>query len=161
MNPSAFFRLLTLILLCRLLSLPVAQADIYWCQIEDNKSAMLHAPVEGKECRLIEKTEPVEPPPPPSATNAPRPPAADQGTLDEQRTFPRIWPQEQHKRDEVRKSILENELQLELSQRDLIYSRINGSTSSADVSLNDYLKKRLQNHMLNIKALRQEIARMQ
>lgn len=142
------------------LCLTPTRADLYWCQVDDISSALVQAPLEGKECRLVEKS-----PPPPKSSSKQTPSqssSAPSGEATEKlSSFPRIWPQEQKKRDQVRQSILYRELEVEMNKRDLIYGQLNNANFDGDAKARNYYKRRLNNHMLNIKALRQEIARTQ
>ena len=145
------------------LSLP-GRADLYWCVAADGKASLLQFEPPGAKCRLVakdkekksqaeQKSEANAKATANKARNAPK-------IGDEE--FPIISAKEQSTRDELRGQILAQELQREQSSFNFLRNSLNGPRG-AQMNLEEkqYFQRRMRNHAQNIKALQQELARLE
>ena len=146
-----------LLVFCIQISRP-AKADLYWCDTGPNSSALVQVRLEGAECRLIEKDPQQQPPKTPQNGKSPNTSNASTNPLD----FPSVSPEEQATRDGSREEILKLELSDEIAKLEGIRSRINfNANKDINPQLYEYYNQRIERHTHNIRALRQELARLQ
>lgn len=147
-----------------------ASADLYWCETGPNRSGLFQKQVDGAECRLIEKDDPEQAAAPmlPGGNGAvlqgeeavlERGNRPSDGTLE---GFPRVSEEEQTSRDDTRRTILRSELEGERAEFQHIRSILNSNRSTTfEDPVRDHYMTRLKRHAQNIRALQQELARLQ
>ncbi len=157
---SSNFRLWAFLLLAgAAAAASTARADLYWCSIAPGKNKIGHEKIEGAECRLIDKSP--EPDRPPQSGSSRQPEASEKQEPGPE-GFPVISEGEQGFRDGLRKQILQYELGKEIELLEGYRERVKkNEVRDVDPILKDFYLSRLQRHVQNIKALRQELARLQ
>ena len=153
--------LLSLLAACAAVGV-TAMADLYWCETVGSPATFSHNKVEGAECRLVEKDEPAETKPEEKS------PVEQQATVRKETEraqalegFPAVSEDEQLHRDITRGSILKNELEAEIASFKNFRKIIEDNDQVANSPrVREYYMNRLRRHAQNIKALRQEIARL-
>lgn len=158
----------TCLLLGLVVNLP-SSADLYWCETGKDRSAMVEQEIPGATCRLVQKDKEKTRPnaSAPSIQKAPdEPPRQVQGKLPQKNltssTFPTIGDEEQFQRDKVREHILLEELDREKERLDLMRNQLaSKNTSKLHKDLLEYYRRSMRNHLQNIKALQQELRRLE
>lgn len=124
----------------------VVQADLFWCQDGDS-SSLVTEKIAGQECRLVKKTD--DPP----SKNSKKSTAKTATPAN----FPNVTASEQRERDRTKQQVLEYELQREQQSHSdalKIYETSNNQSERVEYG------HRAKNHALNIKAIKQELARL-
>ena len=149
--------------LSTLILAPVAavRSDLYWCEKDQFTSSLVQEVIEGAECRLIQKDP--EPEEKEAATPAPDRQPTNSESQEAAADFPRVSPEEQANRDATREGLLRYELQAEAELLADMRDTLEQIKDARDVGVNvkEYYLRRYKRHAQNIKALRQELARLQ
>lgn len=119
---------------------------------------MVQIKVPGSICELVESERNKQEETPPPAPATPQTPARTNIAQD---GFPVVTPNEQLTRDQIRASILLEELQQEIDKRDNLRAYLRPQVlKGLEPEARDFYARRLRGHLLNIKAIEQEIERL-
>lgn len=140
-----------------------ASADLFWCERADGSVAMLEIKEKGAICDLVHKdNNPAKSQATTqnkSSTSSATKSSASSGAT--RLEFPSIGADEQFTRDEIRANILLEELENEVASRDDLRTYLTQNKSGLSNEAKQFYTRKLRSHLLNIKSLQQELARLE
>ena len=131
----------------------VAQADLYWC-IEKNDPAhkLVEVKLPGAKCKLVEKNSDRE--------RKSTKPSSKTAKRKAPGSFPSVSTTEQTQRDNTRTNILQHELHNEIKHSRIALSSVNQAEVIRDARRFKVMRYIYKRHLLNIMAIKQELARL-